>query len=89
MARLVSLVGTTDSGKVVSIGVGDADEMVKLRKSVIDLNGIIKSGKSEIKLNELVCMSTATAGGELKPRRKFKHAPKPAKKKAVKEEEAE
>ena len=72
MARLVSLVGTTDSGKIISVGVGDADDMIKLRKKVIDLEGVIKSGKTEVKLNELVCMSTATAGGELKPRRKFK-----------------
>jgi len=71
MARLVSLIGYTDSGKPIPVGVGDAESMIALRRKVINAGGIFKDGATEIQLSEMRCLATATAGGELKPRFKF------------------
>jgi len=82
MARIVTLLVKDKSGnwldgvslKPLSCVGSDAD-VVKLlarRAELIASEGLIKTGKSELKLSEVVCHSTATAGGEMKARHRFK-----------------
>ena len=71
MARIASLIGIDSSGECMPIAQGDAQLVVDARKNVIEKNGVVKVEGKEVKLSEIRCLSTGTAGGELKPRYRF------------------
>ena len=74
-SKIVSLVGVTDSGDLISVGVGrDATTagLLTLRKEIQAANGTWRKGNREIKLNELFLLGNHTSGGEVKARLKFR-----------------
>ena len=82
MARLVCLVGKTDTGKFidpvtgkelrcVTEGVG-LDVLLKVRDSLRTSGGVLGTGKGEIKLTDIRLLANHTAGGELKTPLRFR-----------------
>ncbi len=75
MSRIASLVGITDSGDLVSVGIGNTPEtitkLVEQRQNIREAAGLFRRGSRELRLTELHLIATATAGGELKGRLKF------------------
>lgn len=83
MPRTVMLVGKTASGSFVDPITGQTlacvsddngvTELVKKYNEIRDAaDGVIKRGKAEIRLSEMMLNSTNTAGGMLKARVRFK-----------------
>ena len=74
MGRLASLIGVLDSGEVIPLAQGEAQKVIEAYKELVKAGGAVKSGAKEVKLSEMRCLSTNTAGGELKPRYRFNDA---------------
>jgi len=81
MGRTVILIGKTESGSYVDAVSGkrlecvvDGNDIEKLLKHRMKLrdNPVVGSGAKEVKLSQVLTMSTATAGGLLKSTLKFK-----------------
>jgi len=71
MARIVTLLGKeVKSGNWSSFGIADGGEatnkLVGLYKSLRTNGGVIKKGKTEVKLSEIRLLANNTSGGELK-----------------------
>lgn len=74
MGRIASLVGVTDSGDLVNVGLGNhatINDLMAVRKAIQDCGGVWKKGSREVKLTELYTLANKTAGGEMKSRLKF------------------
>jgi len=73
MARIACPVGIDDAGNRYAIG--EDLKMVKIpgTQGCIDLLKVIRDrgGDLEVKIVDIHCLATATAGGELKPRHRF------------------
>jgi len=77
MARIATLLGKdVKSGSWSSLGVAEGGEalndLVKLYKTIRTAKGIMKKGKSEVKLSDVRLLASATAGGEMKAKLKFR-----------------
>ena len=77
MARIVTLLGKqVASGSWSSLGIADGGEpttkLVELYKALRTNNGVIKKGKSEVQYSDVRLLATATSGGELKAKLKFR-----------------
>jgi hypothetical protein len=74
--RIASLIGKTISGDLIQLGAaegGQLDALVGKYNAITAGRGKVKDGKRDLLIAELHLLATATAGGELKARRKFNH----------------
>jgi hypothetical protein len=77
MARIATLLGKdVKSGSWSSLGIAeggeDLNKLVDLYKELRTTKGVIKRGKSEVHLSDVRLLASATGGGELKAKLKFR-----------------
>jgi len=77
MARIVTLLGKqVKSDSWSSLGIAEGGEsttkLVELYKSLRAAKGIVKKGKGEVKFSDIRMLATATSGGELKAKLRFR-----------------
>ena len=78
MARMACIVVKTTAGDVLPLAAAEApgiDRLVNQYRDIIRDGGILRRGKTEIKLSEIRVLSNHTAGGELKSPKRFIHTP--------------
>lgn len=72
--RIASLVGKMATGDLISIGLAEGntiDELLAKYREIVESNGKLVQGKRELHLSEMHLLASATAGGEMKARRRF------------------
>ena len=77
MARIATLLGKdVKSSSWSTLGIAEGGEelnaLIEQYKAIRTARGIIKKGKSEVKLSDVRLLASATAGGELKSKLRFR-----------------
>ena len=77
MARIVTLLGKqvkSDSWSSLGIAEGGVEttKLVELYRALRTSKGVTKKGKSEVQSSDIRLLATATSGGELKSKLRFR-----------------